>query len=114
MNNSGKVWYKFHQAYTYFSYIYDLDYHLLFIIGATAHYDEPWPFRYNFQCPYRHLVGLHRRGISRYHGLYLCMTAQHRKKRIYVRASNGIRIQNPRVRAARTHAFSREGAVFGA
>jgi hypothetical protein len=49
---------------------------------------------------FRQLVGLLGRGISPAQGLYLHRTTQDRKMRTRIYASNGIRTQDPIVRAA--------------
>jgi hypothetical protein len=44
-------------------------------------------------------------GVGPSQGLYVRRTAQHRKKRIYIHASSGIRTHDARVRAAKTQAL---------
>jgi hypothetical protein len=62
---------------------------------------------------FKHLVGLLGQGISPTWGLYLHRTAQHRKTRTNIHASNDVRTHNPNFRAIKAHALDRAATVTG-
>jgi hypothetical protein len=55
--------------------------------------------------PFRHLVGLHRRGISPTQGPYVHKTAQQRKKRVFIHALSKIRTQGPSFLGVKTNSL---------